>query len=157
MLMWFGIAAAVFVAGALTYCLLQCVGVFRRYIDAIERPESAVDLGPLWDAIQQNASAARTLTQAVAEGIERVDRAERRIKNTVKRAQDRLESAGFEDPGLEAEAAGLSLVDDDVGRDDHVPDLSPPLAGARDTGPSPIPGVTMAEYMEMTLRVPDGN
>ena len=46
----------------------------------------------------------KELVIAIAEGIERTDRAERRIKNTVRRARKELESRGYTDPGLEAEA-----------------------------------------------------
>lgn len=41
---------------------------------------------------------------AIAEGIERTDRAERRVKATIRRAQTELKGRGFEDPGIEAEA-----------------------------------------------------
>jgi len=49
----------------------------------------------------------KDVLQAVAEGIERTDRAERRIAQTVKRARKELKEAGLEDPGLEAEAEQL--------------------------------------------------
>ncbi|MEE8139189.1 MAG: hypothetical protein V3T81_10035, partial [Thermoanaerobaculia bacterium] len=53
----------------------------------------------------------KDVTFAVAEGIERVDRAERRIHATIKRARKELAESGFESPGLESEAAELQLVD----------------------------------------------
>ena len=52
---------------------------------------------------------------AVSDGIERTDRAERRIKATVARARRQLAGLGYEDPGLEAEATELRLLDGDAG------------------------------------------
>ena len=54
---------------------------------------------------------AKEIVLAVSEGIERTDRAERRIKATIKRARRELESHGLVDPGVEAEADELRLVD----------------------------------------------
>ena len=48
---------------------------------------------------------------AIAEGIERVDRAERRIKDTVRRARKKLADSGLVDDGLEAEEQELRLLD----------------------------------------------
>lgn len=52
----------------------------------------------------------KDLMIAVAEGIERVDRSERRVRAAVASAKKRLNEAGYEDPTLEAEAEGLRLV-----------------------------------------------
>jgi len=54
------------------------------------------------------------LTLAVAEGIQHVDRAERRIAGTVARARKLLAESGVESPGLEAEAYELRLLDGDA-------------------------------------------
>lgn len=64
------------------------------------------------------------LTLAVAEGIERVDRAERRIQASVKRARAELEASGVTDPRLDAEADGLRLVDGAGGDGGGVPAVS---------------------------------
>jgi len=53
----------------------------------------------------------KDVVQAVAEGIERTERAERRIQQTVKRARKELKEAGLEDPGLEAESEQLRRSD----------------------------------------------
>jgi len=63
----------------------------------------------------------KELTFAVSEGIERTDRAERRIRNAIQRARKELASRGFDDPGLEAEAHELRIVDGDGGDDGGVP------------------------------------
>ena len=61
----------------------------------------------------------KTFTMALSEGIEHVDRSERRIQATVRRARDKLKEFGYEDPGLDAEAVELRARDgkgsDDVG------------------------------------------
>ena len=63
----------------------------------------------------------KELTFAVSEGIERTDRAERRIRNAIQRARKELGKLGYEDPGLEAEAGELRVVDGDGGADGGVP------------------------------------
>ena len=57
----------------------------------------------------------KDLILAVSEGIERTERAERRVKATVKRARRELSDRGLTDPGLEAEDAELSEVDAEPG------------------------------------------
>ena len=64
---------------------------------------------------------------AVSEGIERTDRAERRIKATVQRARKQLETLGYDDPGLEAEAAELRLIDGDGSPKGEVPTVPTPV------------------------------
>jgi len=61
---------------------------------------------------------------AVSEGIERTDRAERRIKATVQRARKQLEALGYDDPGLESEAVELRLIDGDGSGKGGVPPVS---------------------------------
>lgn len=53
----------------------------------------------------------KRITIAVGEGIERVERTERRIQGTVKRARKELADAGFEHGGLEVEGTDIQLVD----------------------------------------------
>ena len=73
---------------------------------------------------------------AISEGIERVDRAERRIKATVARARKELSRRGYEDPGLDAEADELRNSDGN-GSDERglstVPDEVEAAAGAAPT------------------------
>ncbi len=82
----------------------------------------------------------KDLTFAVAEGIERVSRAEGRIHATIKRARKQLAEQGFESPGLETEAAQLQLSDGEASPDGEVPNVpgsvEPPGA------PSSIRGVS---------------
>ena len=71
---------------------------------------------------------------AVSDGIERTDRAERRIKATVARARRQLASLGYEDPGLEAEATELRLLDGDAGDKGGVLPVPAPV---EETAPAP--------------------
>lgn len=84
----------------------------------------------------------KALTFAVEEGVERVSRTERRIHATIKRARKELASRGFEDPGLEAEAHELRLVDGGAGADDEVPAVSAGLGSAGEA-PSSVKGVPL--------------
>ena len=62
----------------------------------------------------------KELTFAVEEGIERVGRAERRIHATIARARKELKDRDLEDPGVEAEAAQLRVVDGGGGPQDPL-------------------------------------
>ncbi|MEE8551180.1 MAG: hypothetical protein V3T08_08005 [Gemmatimonadota bacterium] len=77
---------------------------------------------------------------AIAEGIERTDRAERRIRAAIQRARKELAKLGYEDAGLESEAEELRLVNGGGGKDDGVQPLREGMA-AVDDAPSSIPGV----------------
>lgn len=65
----------------------------------------------------------RDQTVAIAEGIERVDRSERRVRATVARARKRMEELGHVDEGLEAENSELRPLDADGGEEEGVPPL----------------------------------
>lgn len=51
------------------------------------------------------------LLVAVAEGIEHVDRSERRVRAVLQSAKRRFEAEGYVDPGVEAETAALPPLD----------------------------------------------
>ncbi len=82
----------------------------------------------------------KALTFAVEEGVERVSRTERRIHATIKRARKELQSRGFEDPGLEAEAEELRSVDGAGGGESEVSPLPEGVARIEEA-PSSIKGV----------------
>lgn len=78
------------------------------------------DAAPIWESLSSKQTAILRLenqvddqTLAIAEGIERVGRAEKRIAETVRRAKRRADEAGYEDPGVEAEVAELHRRDGD--------------------------------------------
>lgn len=83
---------------------------------------------------------------AVSDGIERVDRAERRVRAVVRSARKELADAGYEHPGLEAEHAELRLVDGDGGDEEELPDVPDDVATDGD-GPSSVAGVSRAQLM----------
>jgi len=70
----------------------------------------------------------KELVIAVSEGIERTDRAERRIKATVARARGQLANLGYEDPGLEAETVELRLIDGEPSGKSGVPPVPAAVA-----------------------------
>ena len=70
----------------------------------------------------------KDLTFAVSEGIERTDRAERRVRGVIQRARKELGKLGYEDPGLEAEAHELRVVDGEGSGDGGVPPVSEEVA-----------------------------
>ncbi len=78
---------------------------------------------------------------AVSEGIERTDRSERRIHATIKRARKELGKLGYEDPGLEAEAHELQLIDGDGGDGGRLPEVPEDVA-SDPPPPSSIKGVS---------------
>jgi len=83
----------------------------------------------------------KDLTFAVSEGIERTDRAERRVRGVIQRARKELGKLGYEDPGLEAEAHELRIVDGDGGADGRVPAVSEEVAAVEPEASS-IKGVS---------------
>jgi len=82
---------------------------------------------------------------AVAEGIERTDRTERRIASTVARARKELRESGYDHRGVEAEAAGLRDIDAGGGGGGGVQPVPDEVAPDADT-PSSIRGVP-ASYL----------
>jgi len=122
------------------------------YLTRLERLESAPtptdrvlnleELGVAQDAhLSELQTKIKDLTFAVSEGIERTDRAERRVRGVIQRARKELGKLGYEDPGLEAEAHELRVVDGDGSADGGVPAVSEEVAEV-DAAPSSIQGVT---------------
>lgn len=87
----------------------------------------------------------RTLTVAVDEGIQHVDRSERRVRAVVASAQKRFEAEGYGDVGVDAEAAGLPPSDAPVSPDPELPalpgDVDSADAPALSPGWSVVPGM----------------
>jgi len=102
------------------------VGVVLRKIDIQERPESDGNEA-LWRSLEglekRTLDQFKDLTAAVAEGIEHVDRAERRVRAAIQSAKRRFEAEGYIDPGLEAEAAALPQGDGDPGPEEELPSV----------------------------------
>ena len=90
-----------------------------------------------WQSVEKQI---RDVTLATAEGIERVDRAERRIRTAVSRAQAKLRESGVIDETIEAEAGDLRLIDEPGGAIEGVPGM-PSGVGPDPTETSSIRGV----------------
>lgn len=85
----------------------------------------------------------KDLILAISDGIERTDRAERRIKATVKRARKELLSRGYVDPGLEAEGFELRELDGEGSDESELRPVQPSLGIVEDETSS-IRGVSLA-------------
>ena len=90
----------------------------------------------------------KELTFAVEEGIERVARSERRIQATIARARKELKDRDLEDPGVEAEAAQLRVVDGGGSEDGGVPAVPAKVAEPADA-PSSVRGVSAAALRQV--------
>lgn len=108
------------------WVLLWTRGRFEGFDTAVREPYNdtavlaALDvlddrLGGLRDDQQTLAEKINDQNLAIAEGIERVDRAERRVRSAVGRARKRMADLGYADDALEAEAESLRTVDAPVG------------------------------------------
>ncbi len=122
---------------------------YRSRLEGLESAPTAADrvlnleeLGVAQDAhLDQLTTQIKDLTFAVSEGIERTDRAERRVRGVIQRARKELGARGYEDPGLEAEAYELRAVDGDGGKDGGLPAVSKEVAEV-EPAPSSIRGVS---------------
>lgn len=81
-------------------------------------------------------------TLGLAEGIDRVERSERRVRQTISGAKRRFEAEGFVDPGLEAEAALLPESNGDSGPAEEVQPVSDGVEpGEEHGGWASVPGM----------------
>jgi len=101
------------------------------------KPQMAVSNTRL-DAIETRI---KELVHAIAEGIERTARAERRIGQTIARARAELKKRGYKDPGIEAEDRELRLIDAD-GSDESAVSPVPKDVGEPSPAPSSVSGVS---------------
>ena len=124
----------------------------RQDIDDLATRVTAVDTGSVWaehaeviddqlaslvlrcDALEERNS---EILLAVDHGIRHVDRAENRIRATIRRAREELEEVGVEHPGLEAEYRELRAIDGGGGPEAPVPPMSPDMGQVQ----SSVPGV----------------
>jgi len=104
------------------------------------------DLTKLAQAMEKNEARLDSLTLAVAEGIERVSRAENRIAKTVTSARRLVAAAGLEHAGIEAEDQELRAADGASSDDQQVLPLSPVL---EIDGPSGVPGLSRNELARL--------
>ncbi len=100
-------------------------------------------LAPFSGALEDLKKQLRDTNVAVAEGIERTERTERRIASTVARARKELRESGYDHPGVEAEDHELRKRDGDGSDDGGVPLVQGEVEADADQ-PSSIRGVPAA-------------
>lgn len=158
-ILW-SLVAVLFVADAVCFWMLRVS--YRRQQRYLDRPvtesvpyddrelREAISnhTGTLDDQAMRQARDHKGLVIAVAEGIERVDRSERRIGATIKRAQEKLAASGFSDPGVDSEIEGLRVLDGDGVDIGGLPALQPSLDDPRDQ-PSSVPGLTIGQLQRV--------
>lgn len=133
-----GIALATLAA-----CLVWVVRVVTRMIDGFQPPDtpSEASFEALWKSLEEledrTKDAIAKLTQAVANGIDHVDRNEKRVRGIVVGAKRRFEAEGYVDPGVDAEADTLPLVHEPGGEGEHLPTLSDGV----EASPNPFQGI----------------
>jgi len=112
--------------------------IFQAEIASIEARFDGFETG-----LEEIERKMKNLTIASAEGIERVERYERRINATVQRARKELASQGLESSSLEAEATELRIVDGGRSEEGEVSALPAGLEPPIET-PSSVKGVSAA-------------
>ena len=103
-------------------------------------PPSALDMDVRPDITRLEAQMIE-LRMAVAEGIQHVERVEKRIKGTIRRARKEFADEGYEHAGLEAENSELQHLDGTGGPEGGMLPMPEELGEAQ----SSIPGVTVAQ------------
>jgi hypothetical protein len=83
-------------------------------------PPQPFDAAPVWGEFEAIRERLEEMRHAIAEGIERVDRSERRIQQVVRRAQKKLAEAGYQDAGVEAEADQLQFLNGNGSRREEL-------------------------------------
>ena len=147
-----GLAGAL---GALLFIGLAAPRVLSRIRLLENRPATVVphpyddawvndETKKLWSHVLLLEQGLQDQNLAIAEGIERVARAEARVAETVRRAKRRADAAGYVDPGVEGEVAELQRGDDDRIAEGSVPVLHQELAND-DGNPSSVRGVTVEQ------------
>jgi hypothetical protein len=130
--------AALLLVGAAGRVLSRIQALERR---APTRPPQPYDDTAIWAKLRELQGIAEDQTLAIAEGIERVDRAEKRVVETVRRAKRRADQAGYTDPGVEAEVAALERGDGAGSEPGQLSLVQPDVAAAAETSSS-VKGVS---------------
>ena len=94
---------------------------------------SLLDLGEVIEVLRADyATWKADINLAVAEGIQNVGRAEKRIQATIRRAKEQLEEHGMESAGLEAEYRDLQSVHGNGSDQIELPEVPPSVADCGD-------------------------
>ena len=142
---------ALVLLAALTVTIWWAVGTLSR---SFEAPEPAPDLKTLVEKLAKHdidlqglAYRQEQLTLAVSDGIDRVDRAEKRVQKTIQNARRLVRESGLEHPALEAEYEEIR-EDDGGGSEPAALQLLPPSV-EEDTRQTGIPGITHADLARL--------
>ncbi len=136
---WFMVVVATLLILALYWAVVKRpAGPQAGLPVAQDTPRTCAGCEEVARAVEHLTSELAAVKFAVAEGITHVERVENRIRGTVKRARKELQERGLTSPGLDAEASGLSLVDDEGGEGTPVPVMPPGVVEPQ----SSVPGVS---------------
>jgi len=100
-------------ANDLNAALLERISVLAGNVDEIAGAHDELQASFL--------NSHKELLFAVEEGIQRTERAERRIRTTIRSAQKKLADSGLADDAVDAEVAGLRLLDGEREPEGGVP------------------------------------
>ena len=131
------VAALIWVGNRQVGAVLRMLAKTQPRDTPAEAPHVA-DLKAMWDHIYLLERQQKEVFQAVADGIDHVDRNEKRVRGIVLGAKRRFETEGYVDPGVEAEADTLPLFDGASGPEEEVRAVS---GAVEATGPNPFQGV----------------
>jgi len=121
---------SVVLVAALATCLVWVVRVVSRMSDEfqpLDSPGASVNfdhLQVIQDQVDRLERDLKACFQAVAEGIEHVDRNEKRVRGIVTGANRRFEAEGYVDPGVQAEEDSLPVGDATEGGNAPLPPVS---------------------------------
>ena len=100
--------------------------------DDTELREALADVAGVLEAVRADyVQWQADINTAVAEGIKHVERAENRIRATVRRAREELAEGGVRSPGLEAEALDIFGRDGGGSSSSSVPPMHNGVAGGQ--------------------------
>lgn len=122
--------------------ILETIKALVETAERFEAPQSAQLLQTDDIRITEMAKRIDDLTLAVSEGVNNVQRSERRVRAVVRSAKKELADAGFEHTGLEAEDSELREVDGSERDAEPLREVQESLALTED---SAIPGVTVRQ------------
>jgi len=135
--------------GALGWVFLRQLRVLLHTIPDPQPPDRPSEdaLQAIWESLNQlermTGDRLETLTRAVADGIDHVDRNEKRVRGIVTGAKRRFEAEGYVDPGVDAEADTLPVSDAERLTQEGMSPMSNAVAAPTPQG---IPGSVPAEF-----------
>jgi len=152
MTVWQVLAAAGFlcVAGYLVWMARVIAHIPETLEPAEDRPAPTSGLEDIVHKLAMHDQELARLTLAISDGIQRVDRAEKRVQKSVTGARKLLRENGLEHPALEAEFEELHGEDGDGSETPELQLLPGPVEPDPKTG---IPGVSWAQLQEINERM----